>query len=103
MRPLVTPGRVLVTALLVFTFSDIAPGLSGPAALVLALLVGGYLLACVLFPFRKCRSCKGMGRFTSGMFGGIRLCRTCDGTGLRLRAGRRVLNTLRRNQRTNRR
>ncbi|WNV90950.1 hypothetical protein [Umezawaea sp. Da 62-37] len=103
MSPLLTPARVALTILTVLTFSDIAPGLRSPAALVLAAAAGLYLLACVAFPFRKCRVCKGMGRFTSGMFGGIRMCARCDGAGLKLRAGRRVINTLRRNRRANRR
>ena len=103
MRPLITPVRVAVALLIVLTFSDIAPVLRAPAALALAAVAGLYLLACVAFPFRKCRVCKGMGRFTSGTFGGIRMCARCDGSGLKLRAGRRALNTVRRNRRTNRR
>ena len=102
MRPLVTPVRVALLILTVLTVSDIAPGLRAPAALVLAAVVGLYLLACAAFPFRKCPACKGMGRFTSGTFGGIRMCPRCDGSGLKLRAGRRALNTLRRNRRANR-
>lgn len=103
MRSLVTPVRVALVILIVLTVSDIAPALRAPAALVLSAVAGLYLLACVAFPFRKCRVCKGMGRFTSGTFGGIRMCARCDGTGLRLRAGRRALNAVRRNRRTNRR
>lgn len=102
MRPLVTPTRVALTILTVLTFSDIAPGLRSSAALALAAVVGVYLLACAAFPFRKCPACKGIGRFTSGVLGGIRMCARCDGAGLKLRAGRRVLNTLRRNRRANR-
>jgi hypothetical protein len=103
MSPLVTPARVALTILAVLTFSDIVPGLRAPAGLALAAVAGLYLVACVAFPFRKCPACKGMGRFTSGMFGGIRMCARCDGSGLRLRAGRRALNALRRNRRANRR
>lgn len=102
MTPIVTPGRAVMVALIVLTFGDIAPDLSAPAGLALAALSACYLLACLVFPFRKCRACKGMGRFMSGLFGGIRLCPRCDGTGLRLRAGRRVLNHLRRHRRANR-
>lgn len=54
----------------------------------------GYLGLCVVWPFRTCRRCQGYGQLR-GLFGGIRLCGHCDGTGLRLRLGRRVLNALR--------
>jgi len=102
MTPIVTPGRAVLLALVTLTFSDIAPELSKFTGLALVALSACYLLTCLAFPFRKCRACKGMGRFMSGLFGGIRLCGRCDGTGLRLRAGRRVINHLRRNRRTNR-
>lgn len=103
MRPLVTPVRAALIILAVLTFSDITPGLRAPAALTLAAVAGLYLLACAAFPFRKCPDCKGIGRHTSGMFGGIRMCARCDGSGLKLRAGRRALNAVRRNRRVNRR
>lgn len=60
--------------------------------LLLAILVTlGYLVLCAVWPFRACRHCGGYGRF-KGPMGGIRLCRRCDGTGLKLRAGRRMWN-----------
>lgn len=65
--------------------------LSGPLTLLLIVVTVGYLLVCAAFPFRRCRHCGGAGRFHGG-FGGIRLCGRCRGTGLRLRAGRRVWN-----------
>ena len=55
----------------------------------------GYLGLCLVWPYRACRHCQGLGRF-HGPFHGIRLCGRCDGTGLRLRLGRRVWNALRR-------
>ena len=60
-----------------------------------ALITVGYLASCVIWPYKACRGCRGYGQ-TSGPFGGIRLCRACDGTGLRLRLGRRVWNATRR-------
>ncbi|WP_327008112.1 hypothetical protein OHA72_13055 [Dactylosporangium sp. NBC_01737] len=50
-----------------------------------------YLLACAVFPFGACRRCKGDGKlrnpFSRRMF---RLCPRCDGTGRRVRIGRRI-------------
>lgn len=59
------------------------------------LITLGYLGLCLVWPFRACRRCHGDGQF-HGLFGGIRLCGQCNGTGLRLRPGRRVINALRR-------
>lgn len=58
----------------------------------------GYLGSCVIWPFRACRNCHGQGQL-SGWLGGIRFCPACEGTGLRLRAGRRLINALRRTTR----
>jgi len=59
-----------------------------PAALLGALAVlvtlSGYAALCALAPFGACR-CHGTER----------LCRRCDGTGLRVRAGRRLHTYLR--------
>ncbi|HEX5115113.1 MAG TPA: hypothetical protein VFW65_07935 [Pseudonocardiaceae bacterium] len=55
----------------------------------------GYLGSCVFWPFSACRRCGGYGH-VRGWLGGIRFCPACDGTGLRLRFGRRVINTFRR-------
>jgi hypothetical protein len=62
------------------------------------LLTLGYLGMCLLFPFRACRHCHGHGQL-QGWLGGIRFCPACEGTGLRLRAGRRLINAVRRNYR----
>jgi hypothetical protein len=63
------------------------------------LLTLGYLGTCLLFPFRACKHCHGHGQL-QGWLGGIRFCPACDGTGLRLRAGRRLINALRRSYRS---
>ena len=57
------------------------------ALLTLAVLVlaAGYALVCWLAPFGPCGRCHGHDR----------LCRRCDGTGLRVRAGRRLHTYLR--------
>lgn len=64
--------------------------------LIVGLFVAlGYIASCALWPFKACRRCEGFGQI-AGPFGGIRLCRNCDATGLRLRLGRRVWNAFRR-------
>ncbi|TCO47982.1 hypothetical protein [Actinocrispum wychmicini] len=67
--------------------SALASILFVPALLVTAC----YLFTCVFWPFKACRVCRGHGQFY-GLFRGIRLCGACDGTGLRLRFGRRLIN-----------
>lgn len=89
--------RATVLGLLVVAVSDIAPQARGTAWLLLIAFALVYAVACWAFPFRKCPACKGIGRRIGG-FGGIRLCHRCDGSGLKLRAGRRVLNALRRHR-----
>ncbi|WP_432981570.1 hypothetical protein [Dactylosporangium sp. CA-233914] len=55
-----------------------------------------YILACAAFPFGACRRCKGTGKlrnpFARRMY---RLCPRCDGTGHRVRIGRRIYEYLR--------
>jgi hypothetical protein len=63
--------------------------MSGPLALVLgglAVVAVPYALACWLAPFGTCARCHGRDP----------LCRSCDGTGRRVRAGRRAWTYLRR-------
>ena len=57
------------------------PLLASAAGLALA----GYALACALVPFGACRRCHA----------GDPLCRACDGTGRRVRLGRRLWTYLR--------
>ncbi|MET8756852.1 hypothetical protein [Lentzea sp. NPDC004782] len=89
--------RLTILGLFVVAVSDIAPGARGTAWLLLAAFALAYGLACWAFPFRKCPACKGIGRHHGG-FGGIKLCRRCDGDGLKLRAGRKALNAVRRHR-----
>lgn len=63
-------------------------GISGYAAF--------YVGQCAAFPFGHCRRCKGTGKLYSRIFRGtFRLCPRCDGTGRRVRIGRRIYEYLR--------
>lgn len=70
------------TVLASATYSDLLLGLLPVAALFLAIGTAGYLIRCWLFPFTTCRH--------SDRY--VWRCRRCQGTGLRLRAGRRLIN-----------
>lgn len=65
-----------------------------PLATYTALALTGYaayyLLACAAFPFTTCRPCHGTGHRRAPFGKGIRLCRPCKHTGLRVRLGRRL-------------
>ena len=51
---------------------------------------------CAAFPFGHCRRCKGTGKLYSPLVRKIfRLCPRCDGTGRRVRIGRRIYEYLR--------
>ena len=52
--------------------------------LVLALLAGGYLLACQIWPYKPCRRCHG-GKQPSPSRKAWRACGRCGGTGRRVR------------------
>jgi hypothetical protein len=70
--------------------------LSNPNVLfliVLAVVTLGYSWSCAVYPYRPCRSCRGIGAFRSPLLRAIRLCRRCSGTGRTLRAGRRAYNS----------
>jgi hypothetical protein len=71
---------------------------SGPAAsltaLALIVITVGYVLTCAAWPFGNCRRCHGTGKIR-GPVGGIRYCRRCDHTGLRIRWGRHLWNEIR--------
>ena len=70
-----------------------SPASTSTAVLLVTLVITvGYATACALFPYRSCRSCRGVGRYRSALLGGIRLCRRCHGTGLTLRLGRQLYN-----------
>ncbi|MGC9670851.1 hypothetical protein ACNTMW_30420 [Planosporangium sp. 12N6] len=74
MDPLVTAASLPILALLAVTL--------------------GYAIGCWIWPFRACRRCAGTGKRRSPSGRGIRLCRPCRGSGLRLRAGRWIYNQL---------
>lgn len=67
-------------------------GLTGPFLLVMILVALGYAWSCAVYPYKACRSCRGVGDFRSPILRAIRLCRRCNGTGRTLRAGRRAYN-----------
>ena len=60
--------------------------------LVMIVVALGYAWSCAVYPYKACRSCRGVGDFRSPLLRAIRLCRRCDGTGRTLRAGRRAYN-----------
>jgi DnaJ-class molecular chaperone len=65
--------------------------LASLAGLALAVITGGYALACTVAPWGRCRKCHGIGRKTTRSSKVARAwCRRCDGTGLRVRVGRRL-------------
>lgn len=66
--------------------------LTGPLLIVMIVVALGYAWSCAVYPYRSCRSCRGVGHFRSPILRAIRLCRRCGGTGRTLRAGRRAYN-----------
>jgi hypothetical protein len=63
--------------------------------LIVTAAVALYLLSCLIWPFGKCRRCKGVGKFKSPFGKAYRRCGTCQGSGLRVRLGRHVINLMR--------
>jgi hypothetical protein len=61
-------------------------------ALILLTLGGGYVLACIGWPYAHCRRCHGAGHTRAPLGRGLRLCARCGATGRRLRLGRRIWN-----------
>ncbi|MFY1593074.1 hypothetical protein [Micromonospora sp. WMMD737] len=53
-----------------------------------------YLILCAASPWGRCRRCRGA-RFHRTSIGTRRDCTRCDGTGIRVRAGRRLLDYIR--------
>ncbi|HKS48776.1 MAG TPA: hypothetical protein VJT49_27440 [Amycolatopsis sp.] len=66
--------------------------LTAPLVLTLIVVTLGYTFSCAVYPYKPCRSCRGIGHFRSPFLHAIRLCRRCGGTGRTLRAGRRAYN-----------
>jgi hypothetical protein len=60
--------------------------------LIFVTLGGGYVLACIGWPYRTCRVCHGAGHTRALLGRGLRLCARCGATGRRLRLGRRLWN-----------
>jgi len=56
--------------------------------------LGGYVIACAVWPFAACRRCEGAGKLKSPTGRAFRLCRRCKATGRRIRTGRRLFNWL---------
>lgn len=63
--------------------------------LIVTVAVAFYLFTCLVWPFGKCRRCKGVGKFKSPFGSAFRHCGKCDGSGLRVRLGRHVINHMR--------
>ncbi|TDW98067.1 hypothetical protein [Kribbella sp. VKM Ac-2566] len=70
-------------------------GLVATVLLIVTVAVAFYLFTCVVWPFGKCRRCKGVGKFKSPFGCAYRHCGKCQGSGLRVRLGRHVINHLR--------
>lgn len=66
-------------------------GLVSVACLAAFVVAIGYAALCTASPFGWCRRCGGTGRRYSRVVRRLyRLCPRCDGTGLRVRVGRRI-------------
>jgi hypothetical protein len=48
----------------------------------------GYIIACAVWPYRRCGRCRGVGRLHSPSGRAWRPCRRCGGEGHTVRAGR---------------
>ncbi|WP_249714084.1 hypothetical protein [Rhizomonospora bruguierae] len=68
---------------------------AGMIILILTIVTLGYLTACMIRPFRRCRRCNGTGSRRSLILRAGRTCRRCDGHGEHLRTGRVAINYLR--------
>ncbi|GAA3603588.1 hypothetical protein GCM10022223_19040 [Kineosporia mesophila] len=69
-----------------------------------ALITSGYAFTCWIWPFKPCRYCHGTGKRRAPFdIRAVRIHGRCNGTGLRLRFGRRVYEYLRTEQRGTRR
>ncbi|XVQ10912.1 hypothetical protein ACQP1W_51900 [Spirillospora sp. CA-255316] len=67
---------------------------SGPSVAAWLLLAvvfgGGYILHCLIWPFRACSKCGGGGRFRSASGRVWRYCDKCGGRAAEVRPGRRL-------------
>lgn len=70
-------------------------GQAATVALIVTIAAALYLLGCLIWPFGKCRRCKGAGKSKSPFGRAYRHCGRCQGSGLRIRLGRHVINHIR--------
>jgi hypothetical protein len=80
------PSLAATTTLTAATHGHSLAGLIPVAVIALVIVTAGYLTQCWLFPFTTCRH-------TTNTHASR--CRFCQGTGMRLRVGRHLLNRLR--------
>jgi hypothetical protein len=59
---------------------------------LVVLWLGGYILACWVWPYASCGRCQGSGQRRSPSGKAFGDCRRCGGSGRRLRIGRRLWN-----------
>jgi hypothetical protein len=80
------PSHAATGILAVATHSHTLSGLITIIVVALVILTAGYALTCWLFPFTTCRHTNPRRAWR---------CRHCEGTGRRVRAGRRLVNDIR--------
>ncbi|MEV8373067.1 hypothetical protein AB0P21_10050 [Kribbella sp. NPDC056861] len=91
-----THGSNLGSASIDLTASAHSVAHAATVALIVTVVAVFYLLTCAVWPFGKCRRCKGVGKFKSPFGNAFRHCGRCDGSGLRVRFGRKVISYYRR-------
>jgi hypothetical protein len=91
-----THGSYLGSASIDLTTTAHTAGQVATVALIVTGIAAFYLLTCAVWPFGKCRRCKGAGKFKSPFGNAYRHCGRCDGSGLRVRFGRKVISYYRR-------
>ncbi|MEV5961868.1 hypothetical protein AB0L70_08890 [Kribbella sp. NPDC051952] len=91
-----THGSYLGSASIDLTTAVQTAGQVATVALIVTAVAGFYLLTCAVWPFGKCRRCTGAGKFKSPFGNAYRHCGRCDGSGLRVRFGRKVISYYRR-------
>ncbi|MFC9694670.1 hypothetical protein ACFTSF_39350 [Kribbella sp. NPDC056951] len=90
-----THGSDQIHAVATLTAAAHTAGQVATVLLIVTIAVGFYLLTCLVWPFGKCRRCKGVGKFKSPFGNAFRHCGKCDGSGLRVRLGRHLINHMR--------
>ncbi|ADB34568.1 hypothetical protein Kfla_5562 [Kribbella flavida DSM 17836] len=63
--------------------------------LIVTGVIAFYLLTCLIWPFGRCRRCNGAGKHKSPFGKAYRYCGRCQGSGMRVRIGRHVINYIR--------